>query len=628
MQGTGEGIVAIAHQPHHQPNDQPKDQPRQKPLRIWGVLLAALGLVGGAAPAWGAEPTDLDGHWTRGCVSALAARRWIVGDGSGRVRPEEAIAARDFATLLNRAVPEGMALPPEASANRPVTRSQALTWLAWRLGWTAQGDPRASAILQQTFEDGAAVPWGDRVGVAAALRRGAIALYPPSRRLNGAQPLKRGEAAAWICLGLADRLETPATDSLQALAVRPAEIRGVWLTNIDSDVLFEAGRLRGAIAELRELGFNTIYPTVWNGGYTLYPSAVAAAASGIAVDPHPGLAGRDAIGEAIAAAREAKLTAIPWLEFGLMAPADSALARRNPDWLLQRQDGTTVDDRSGSGRVWLNPSHPEVRRFVVNLAVEVVTRYGADGLQFDDHFAWPVDFGYDPVTVANWRRDRPPIPAPILPNPSNLNNSAPDDAAPVNPANPGEVAPVVAIPAPEPPTDPSDRAWMQWRADQLSTLWQEIHAAVKAAKPTAIVSLSPNPAPFAYETALQDWPRWVSSGWVDEAIVQIYRQDVPSFEEHLREANLQRASYRIPVAIGVLSGLRPKPVAIAVVEGQTRSVRRFQLSGISYFFYETLWNLTPEPAQQRRQGLRRLLFHPAPRPLMTAGTASPNAAAP
>lgn len=594
--------MAIAHQPHQKPS--------QKNRRIWGVLIAALGLVGGGAPVWGAEPTDLDGHWTRGCVSALAARRWIVGDGSGRVRPEEPIAARDFATLLTQAVPEGMALPPEASVNRPVSRSQALVWLAGRMGWMAQGDPRASAILQHTFEDGAAVPWGDRGGVAAALRRGAIALYPPSRRLNGAQPLKRGEAAAWICLGLADRLETPATDSLQALAVRPAEIRGVWLTNIDSDVLFEAGRLRGAIAELREMGFNTIYPTVWNEGYTLYPSAVAAAASGITVDPHPGLARRDAIGEAIAAAREAKLTAIPWLEFGLMAPADSALARRNPDWLLQRQDGSTVDNRSGSGRVWLNPSHPEVRRFLVNLAVEVVKRYDADGIQFDDHFAWPVEFGYDPVTIANWRRDRPPTPAPVLPTP---NNPAP--------GNPAGVAPVVALPDPEPPTDPSDRAWMRWRADQLSSLWQEIHAAVKAAKPTAIVSLSPNPAPFAYETALQDWPRWVSSGWVDEAIVQIYRQDVASFEEHLREANLQRASYRIPVAIGVLSGLRPKPVAIAVVEGQTQSVRRFQLSGISYFFYETLWNLTPEPAQRRRQGIRRLLFHPAPRPLITAETA-------
>lgn len=621
--------MAIARKPHHTPHHTPYQIPHRHrwgiiPRRLGGLvgLVAALGLAGSATPTGATEPTDLDGHWTRGCVSALAARRWMVGDGSGRVRPEEAIAARDFATLLTRAVPEGAALPPDASANRPVTRGQALVWLAGRLGWTAPGDPRASAILQQTFEDGASVPWGDRAAIAAALRRGAIAVYPPSRRLNGGAPLKRGEAAALICLGLADRLETPATDSLQALAVRPAEIRGVWLTNIDSDVLFEAGRLRGAIAELREMGFNTIYPTVWNEGYTLYPSAVAVAASGITVDPHPGLAGRDAIGEAIAAAREAKLTAIPWLEFGLMAPADSALARRNPSWLLQRRDGTTVDDRSGSARVWLNPSHPEVRRFLVNLAVEVVTRYGADGIQFDDHFAWPVDFGYDPVTIANWRRDRPVEPVPLPPNQNN-----PAVPVPGNPAA-AAVTPVVAMPAPEPPTEPSDRAWMRWRADQLSSLWQEIHTAVKAAKPTAIVSLSPNPAPFAYETALQDWPRWVSSGWVDEAIVQIYRQDVASFEEHLREANLQRASYRIPVAIGVLSGLRPKPVAIAVVEGQTQSVRRFQLSGMSYFFYETLWNLTPEPAQQRRQGLRRLLFHPAPRPLITTGTGSPASAAP
>ena len=56
---------------------------------------------------------------------------------------------------------------------------------------------------------------------------------------------------------------------------RPTEVRGVWLTNVDSDVLFSRDRLNNALQRLSRLNFNTVYPTVWIRGYTLYPSSVA-----------------------------------------------------------------------------------------------------------------------------------------------------------------------------------------------------------------------------------------------------------------------------------------------------------------------------------------------------------------
>ena len=50
------------------------------------------------------------------------------------------------------------------------------------------------------------------------------------------------------------------------LTIRPSlsenstfgEIRGVWLTNIDSDVLFKAESTENAIADLAKLKFNTL----------------------------------------------------------------------------------------------------------------------------------------------------------------------------------------------------------------------------------------------------------------------------------------------------------------------------------------------------------------------------------
>lgn len=48
-----------------------------------------------------------------------------------------------------------------------------------------------------------------------------------------------------------------------------SEIRGVWLTNIDSEILFSAENTKNAIANLAELNFNTLYPTVELGIYSL-----------------------------------------------------------------------------------------------------------------------------------------------------------------------------------------------------------------------------------------------------------------------------------------------------------------------------------------------------------------------
>lgn len=61
----------------------------------------------------------------------------------------------------------------------------------------------------------------------------------------------------------------------QNSSASPNKIRGVWLTNVDSNVLYDPVQLKTAIADLKSTNFNTLYPTVWNDGHTLYPSAVA-----------------------------------------------------------------------------------------------------------------------------------------------------------------------------------------------------------------------------------------------------------------------------------------------------------------------------------------------------------------
>ncbi|WP_347277127.1 family 10 glycosylhydrolase, partial [Coleofasciculus sp. FACHB-712] len=58
-------------------------------------------------------------------------------------------------------------------------------------------------------------------------------------------------------------------------SVASTELRGVWLTNVASSVLFMPWGVNRAMHQLSQLHFNTVYPVVWNRGHTFYPSTVA-----------------------------------------------------------------------------------------------------------------------------------------------------------------------------------------------------------------------------------------------------------------------------------------------------------------------------------------------------------------
>lgn len=382
----------------------------------------------------------------------------------------------------------------------------------------------------------------------------------------------------------------------------PTELRGVWLTNVSSNVLFAPWAINRAFRQLATLHFNTVYPVAWNRGHTFYPSDVSQRFTGRAQDPTLRLwrAGRDVLAEMTREGQRYGLRVIPWFEYGFMAPARSPLVRQHPHWLTQRQDGSqTVGDFEGEAlegarrsreagwqrlrshlsdrvvgqRVWLNPLHPEVQDFILQLILEVVTRYDdIAGIQLDDHFGLPVEFGYDPYTVARYQLDHGGT---------------------------------------RPPQDPRDPEWVRWRAARLTAFMGRIAEAVHQARPGCIVSLSPNSQGFAYNSYLQDWSTWVARGWVDELVVQVYRRHLDAFLVELAQPALQQAQAKIPVGVGILTGSWKKPVKMSQIEQQVRAVRDRGLQGVSFFYWESLWGyLTPEAPRQRRAAFQTLFEPP------------------
>jgi len=355
---------------------------------------------------------------------------------------------------------------------------------------------------------------------------------------------------------------------LNAQTISKPELRGVWLTNIDSDVLFDRQRLKKSLEDLHTLNFNTVYPTVWNWGYTLYPSKVASTVIGRSLDPTPGLQGRDMLKEAVKEGHKLGLTVIPWFEFGFMAPADSELAKKHPQWRTNRQDGTFIVKDGKDDRVWLNPFRPDVQKFILSLIGEVVENYDVDGIQLDDHFGLPSELGYDPYTVALYQKEH--------------NGNIPSK-------------------------NPQDPEWVKWRADKITNFMKRIFQTIKAKKENCLVSVAPNPQRLSYAFFLADWQKWERMGIVEDIVLQVYRDDLNVFISELEYPEVKTAKNHIPVSIGILSGLKNKKIPLQQIQSQIQEVRDRHFAGFSFFYYETLWNISPENLTDRQKALQKIL---------------------
>jgi len=273
---------------------------------------------------------------------------------------------------------------------------------------------------------------------------------------------------------------------------------------------------------------------------------------------------------------EKAMADIPWFEFGFMAPAASELAQLHPHWLTQRRDGDTIWlEGNIHPRVWLNPLHREVQQFITDLVVEIVSNYDVDGIQFDDHFGYPADFGYDDWTIELYKQEHN-----------------------------GQI----------PPQDYQDDQWIRWRAQKITDYMQSLFTSIKTANHQAIISVSPNPQKFSLNQYLLDWETWERKGLIEELVLQVYRHNLKDFEEELKQPEVIKARSHIPVSIGILTGLKGRPIAFKQIQEQIKKVREQEFAGVSLFFYESLWNFAPETPQERLNSFKQLFSATVERP--------------
>lgn len=297
-------------------------------------------------------------------------------------------------------------------------------------------------------------------------------------------------------------------------AAAPPEVRGTWLTTTGNRALATPQDSAASMRRLREIGLNTVYVESWKNGYTQFPSAVLERTIGhrqrppaMEQDPSDSPAqrvapARDLVEETLIEAHRNGLVYISWFEYGFMAAYKDTmnhLRRQKPEWISRDRQGGEV---APNGFVWLNPLHPEARRFLLDLVLEAVDRYDLDGVQLDDRIVWPyVTMGYDEYTQQAYAAEHG---------------------------------------GRRPPDNHLDPEWMRWRAAKVDEFAKQFVSEVRARRPGLVISLSPGIHPWAWDNYLLDWPRW--SGWPadgaqgaaaprwDEFIPQAYRMSYAAFE--------------------------------------------------------------------------------------------------
>ena len=349
-----------------------------------------------------------------------------------------------------------------------------------------------------------------------------------------------------------------AASAASPLASRPAvpgptwQLRGIWIDNGYLARLDARPGVARLMDQLAAAGFNAVFVESLYRGYTLYPGPYQ--------DGRFMAWGEDPLRVVVEEARARGLSVHAWMwMLGAAIHAGlSPLLEDHPEWADRSVSGD-IFAAGGSRMAWLDPSRPEVRRWLASEAARLASDYGLDGIHLDyirynDELHDP--FGYSEHAQAAFR-----------------------DATGIDIGGrpPAELRP-----------DELD-AWKRWREAQVTAVVRAVRDAVEAAAPDVILSAAVLPERRqARLMHLQDWVSWLADGLIDLAVPMAYtsssanlRDLLASLSGELEELAPWRSPDRLRARVApglALFATRPETLL-----EQMELVRRFGFGGVVLF---------------------------------------------
>lgn len=366
-----------------------------------------------------------------------------------------------------------------------------------------------------------------------------------------------------------------------AVGLQPAttEVRALWVLRSS---LSSPASIADLVRSAREHRFNTLLVQVRGRGDAYFSAGLEPRAAELQRQPLT----FDPLSSVIAAARPAGLAVHAWVNVNLVSSAvDLPIARthivhRHPEWLMIPRDIAQqlarIEPRSpayvgrlarwtrtqdGVEGLYATPIVPAAAAHVEAVVRDIAARYAVDGIHLD-YARFPSSrFDYSRGALAEFR-------AAVRPGLTPAVRRELDQRERID---------LFAYP------DALPEEWKTFRQSRMTSLMTRLRAAVKAARPGALVTVAATPdIREAFDHKLQDWPAWLEAGVVDAVAPMAYTPEPGRFAQQIAAARDVAGGGAIWAGIGAY-----RLTAAQTIEN-IQTARRLGTAGVVLFSYDSL----------------------------------------
>jgi uncharacterized lipoprotein YddW (UPF0748 family) len=355
------------------------------------------------------------------------------------------------------------------------------------------------------------------------------------------------------------------------------EARGVWMsrfeytgTVLQKDPEAAKAYIRSVFEKARKAKFNMVFFQVRGNATSFYNSSFepwAAELTGVlGKDP-----GWDPLQFAIGEAHRLGLELHAWINTfpiwrGETLPVETTPLQpllAHPEWVVCDEDGKPMTmDAPKEGYIWASPGIPAVRQHILDVVMDIVSKYDVDGVHFD-YIRYPEEspskgYSHDSISVARF-------------------NSAWGN--------------------------PFKLAWEHWQREQINEFVFDAYNAIIAAKPwvkvsAAVVGKYMGSGWNSYSVVYQDPRAWMELGKIDFIVPMVYWER--SHPTHPFDPLIAQWQDRVAYDRYILPGLSTGLIAKAGWEelsAEIQDIRQKGLPGVVFFSaggLDQIWDPPPE----------------------------------
>jgi uncharacterized lipoprotein YddW (UPF0748 family) len=368
------------------------------------------------------------------------------------------------------------------------------------------------------------------------------------------------------------------------------EGRGIWVVRYQMD---SPQVLDQVVADSRHGRFNLLFVQVHGRGDAYYRSQLVPRSEALAETPPD----YDPLEYVLKQGHAAGLQVHAWLNALYVWPypppyplSPQHVVNSHPAWLVADDEGRNLTQYSQAERVkesseglYLDPANPLVRSYFLQVCKEVAEGYDVDGIHLDfiryPGPRWGFNQGPLEAFIKRWGVD------------------------------PRLLTVWVQSPMPDRFIEKKlpwhlrwqyyyYSLWAEQKSGYITELVRAIHREVKSVNAEAVLSAAVFPDPqVAYYLKGQDWPTWLSQGYLDLIVPMVYHGDYYRVLAQMAEAK-NRAQGR-----AVFAGLGAWIKDPLDIEQEVTGLKGIGIDGFSYFSYQGMKECDAGYLQQMKRYL-------------------------